>query len=245
MTLGEDFPIDGSPETFWQRILGQMDKPVVSAVVGEKDGFFEIGKIPDGEYEGDLTTVPLQKVKGQTGTERFYQWKVATPSYRVSSSANDSKLVTRGSGQYRSAIVDSATSSMLIDREAAKRYHASINVTEKVTMKPSTRVAVKCNAALPDLFLGVTDDHGETRMVRVRGQSLIMPYDEGEVLPAYRSEISKENGCKYFHSHPPSGSLSVPDWSSPYRVSPRAGSDATARPRLRRRESRQFHQYFL
>lgn len=203
MTLGEDFPISGRPETFWQRILRQMDKRVVSAVVKDKDGFFDVGGIPEGQYEGDLTTVPLEKVRARDGTEKYYQWKIATQEYGVVN-ATDSQLSppiyfsTRGSRQYKSAIVDSATSSMIIDPAVVKAYYENVKSSDKVSIKPSSKVAVKCNSALPDLLLGVADCHGEARVVRVSGQSLIMPYDEAIISPSYRDVIPKENGCKCF-----------------------------------------------
>lgn len=141
-------------KTFFDNIMNDLAQPVFTASLkAGVAGAYEFGNIDTTQFQGELTTVPVDTSRGF--------WQFQSSQFTVGNGSTQS--VTQGSG---TAIADTGTSLMLMDDEIVNAYYA--NVKGAQNSQRVGGVIFDCDAVLPDLQVAVGDNY----MAMVPGKNM-------------------------------------------------------------------------
>lgn len=139
-------------KTFFDNVLPDLAQPVFTASLRSGvAGAYEFGNIDRTQFQGELTTVPVDTTRGF--------WQFDSTKFAV---GNDStQTASGGSG---TAIADTGTSLMLMDDAIVEAYYANVKGAHK--SRRSDGIVFDCDASLPDLKVAV----GENYMATISGK---------------------------------------------------------------------------
>ncbi len=130
-------------KTFFDNVLPNLSQPVFTASLkAGVAGAYEFGNIDKSQFQGDLTSVPVDATRGF--------WQFGSAQFAVGNGT--SQTASTGSG---TAIADTGTSLMLMDDEIVQAYYAEVDGARQ---SPEVGGFVfPCASVLPDLKVAVGD----------------------------------------------------------------------------------------
>jgi Eukaryotic aspartyl protease len=135
-------------KTFFDNVLPDLSQPVFTASLKSgAAGAYEFGNIDNTQFQGQLTTVPVDNSRG------FWQF----PSAQFAVGNDAMQTAAGGSG---TAIADTGTSLMLVDANIVNAYYAQVQGAQKSTAVGG--VIFPCDTTLPDLKVAVGDNYVAT-----------------------------------------------------------------------------------
>jgi hypothetical protein len=132
-------------KTFFDNIMPDLSQPVFTASLrAGVAGAYEFGNIDATQFQGELTTVPVDTSRG------FWQFD----SNRFVVGNGSEQTATQGSG---TAIADTGTSLMLMDDEIVQAYYADVKGSTNSAAVGG--VVFDCDAIMPDLQIAVGNNY--------------------------------------------------------------------------------------
>jgi len=138
-------------KTFFDNVVGDLVQPIFAANLKHGvAGGYEFGNIDTTQFQGELTTVP---VDSSQGFWEFSSTKVAVGNGQV-------QKVPDASG---SAIADTGTSLMIVDPAVVQMYWSQVNGAQN--NDATGGIVFPCDSKLPDFQVAV----GDTYMATIPG----------------------------------------------------------------------------
>ena len=135
-------------KTFFDNVVGDLAQPVFTANLKHGvAGGYEFGTIDSTQFQGSLTTVPVDSSSG------FWQFTSKT----IAIGNGQPQTVSGGSGI---AIADTGTSLMIVDDAVVQAYWSQVEGAQDDAQ--SGGVIFPCTSALPDLQVAVGDSYMAT-----------------------------------------------------------------------------------
>ncbi|KAG5292190.1 aspartyl protease [Histoplasma ohiense] len=141
--------------TFLENIAPDLQEPVFTAQLkAQAPGTYEFGAVDKRKFTGDIVDVPVDNSRGF--------WEIKSSLFRV---GDDGNILTVENG-VTTAIADTGTTLMLVNKEIVDAYYAKVEGAE---MSPNAGGFIfPCSSTLPDLWVSL----GDTHLARVSGSLL-------------------------------------------------------------------------
>lgn len=141
--------------TFLENIAPDLQEPVFTAQLkAQAPGTYEFGTVDKRKFTGDIVDVPVDNSRGF--------WEIKSSLFRV---GDDGNILTVENG-VTTAIADTGTTLMLVNKEIVDAYYAKVEGAE---LSPNAGGFIfPCSSTLPDLWVSL----GDTHLARVSGSLL-------------------------------------------------------------------------
>ncbi|KLU86013.1 hypothetical protein MAPG_05032 [Magnaporthiopsis poae ATCC 64411] len=146
LDFGSTSPLDAPrPKNFFQTVLLSLREPFFAAdLKAGKSGFYDFGVVPPNRHKGKVVYVPVNPYPIRNGA--FSDWNITLAGYAIGKSASFTK-------RRFDTLVDTGTSLMYVDKKLVEDYYAQVKGSHYDA--PAGGYVFPCDAALPDLSLGV------------------------------------------------------------------------------------------
>ncbi|KKZ60468.1 aspergillopepsin I [[Emmonsia] crescens] len=138
--------------TFLENIAPDLQEPVFTAQLkAQAPGSYEFGTVDKTKFSGNMVDIPVDNSRGF--------WEIKSTMFMV---GNDASVSTISKG-VATAIADTGTTLMLVNREIVDSYYAKV---EGAQMSVAAGGFIyPCSSTLPDLWVSL----GDTHLARIPG----------------------------------------------------------------------------
>lgn len=168
LNFSSTLPADGlRPKNFFQNVLPSLREPFFAADLrAGNTSYYDFGFVPPNRHKGEVVYVPVNPDPIRAGA--FSSWNITLAGYAIgsgnSSSPGKSAAVSFHESRF-DTIVDTGTTIMYLDRKLVEDYYGQVRGSRYDD--PSGGVVFPCDAALPDLSIGVDGTDADGRIVNI------------------------------------------------------------------------------